>query len=429
MICNKCGTENPDNFKFCQNCGYRLDGKKVCHSCGAEIDGGAKFCGFCGANTEEAPRLVKSEIAVTSAVATPSSFVGWKKVINYVSWGFVAFAALIGLIFTFCIGVTAQAAGVGSTVTIYDYFGKIYDQCKLLTTGNMKTIAEVGVYLPAVMGTVLSAGSLISIIVFFIMTVVASVNRFVHKKDVNWTKPAIGAYVSYAVFATAFLALNAASVETNGVKVGANFSAATLAGLILGGIGLGGYFVCKAVLYFTEVKDVKAIVKSAVMFGAGAVAVAAVSLLALPALGLNIQSGSTSVSTKLGHMEFIGLLNSNKNDVAVLCCSTMGFVVQLLALAFTVLTVISAAKYVSEGSDGKVLPYSIASVILTAVNLALSIASGVLYIDGITSSSEEYTVSFGAPIAIFVLSAVSLVAVIVSVSLFKKNSGVQEEIK
>ena len=107
----------------------------------------------------------------------------------------------------------------------------------------------------------------------------------------------------------------------------------------------------------------------------------------------------------------------------------MGFVVQLLALAFTVLTVISAAKYVSEGSDGKVLPYSIASVILTAVNLALSIASGVLYIDGITSSSEEYTVSFGAPIAIFVLSAVSLVAVIVSVSLFKKNSGVQEEIK
>lgn len=429
MICNKCGTENPDNFKFCQNCGYRLDGKKTCPSCGAEIDGGAKFCGFCGANTEETPRLVKSEIAVTSAVETPSSLVGWRKVINYVSWGLVAFAALMGLIFTFCIGVTAQAAGVGGSVTIYDYFGKIYDQCKLLVTNKTDTITAVGVYLPAVMGTVLSAGSLISIIVFFIMTVVATVNRFVHKKDANWIKPAIGAYISYAVFATAFLALNAASVETNGITVGSNFSDATLAGLILGGIGLGGYFVCKAVLYFTEVKDVKAIIKSAVMFGAGAVAVAAVSLLALPALGLSVQSGSTSVSTKLGHMEFIGLLNSNSNDIAVLCCSAAGFVVQLLALVFTALAIVAAAKYVSEGSDGKVLPYSIASVILTAVNLALSIASGKLYLEGINASAGEYTVSFGAPIAIFVLSAVTLVAVIVSVSLFKANSGAREENK
>ncbi len=42
--CPNCGTENPANSKFCNNCGAKLTGTVKCPTCGTENPPGAKFC-------------------------------------------------------------------------------------------------------------------------------------------------------------------------------------------------------------------------------------------------------------------------------------------------------------------------------------------------------------------------------------------------
>ena len=110
MICKKCGAENPENFKFCQNCGNRLDGKKICTSCGAQIDEDAKFCGVCGKSVNGITAVPEKPVATAPAApqTAPAKTYDWKKIVNCVGFGFAGFAALIGFIFTFCIGVTSR---------------------------------------------------------------------------------------------------------------------------------------------------------------------------------------------------------------------------------------------------------------------------------------------------------------------------------
>lgn len=47
MKCPRCGAENPENFKFCGQCGSRLEQTRRC-SCGAELPVEALFCPECG---------------------------------------------------------------------------------------------------------------------------------------------------------------------------------------------------------------------------------------------------------------------------------------------------------------------------------------------------------------------------------------------
>lgn len=63
VICQKCGTELPDNAKFCGSCGNNIAAAKrnasdICPNCGSQLKGGAKFCSVCGAKifaAQEAP--------------------------------------------------------------------------------------------------------------------------------------------------------------------------------------------------------------------------------------------------------------------------------------------------------------------------------------------------------------------------------------
>jgi class 3 adenylate cyclase len=56
MRCSKCGDENPDDNKFCGDCGAPLTNR--CPKCGSDSPPGKRFCGACGA-----PLWVKNAIA------------------------------------------------------------------------------------------------------------------------------------------------------------------------------------------------------------------------------------------------------------------------------------------------------------------------------------------------------------------------------
>jgi len=47
MKCPKCGFDNPDNMKFCGQCGNKLE--LICPKCGSVNPPGFRFCGECGA--------------------------------------------------------------------------------------------------------------------------------------------------------------------------------------------------------------------------------------------------------------------------------------------------------------------------------------------------------------------------------------------
>ena len=55
MKCPKCQTDNPDNKKFCRECGAKL--LHVCPQCGAEILLNDKFCGECGHALKESQKV------------------------------------------------------------------------------------------------------------------------------------------------------------------------------------------------------------------------------------------------------------------------------------------------------------------------------------------------------------------------------------
>ena len=52
MKCPKCQHENPDNAKFCMQCGEKLE--IVCPECGAKLPPEARFCMECGTRIGEA---------------------------------------------------------------------------------------------------------------------------------------------------------------------------------------------------------------------------------------------------------------------------------------------------------------------------------------------------------------------------------------
>ncbi len=48
MNCRKCGAENSNGSKYCNNCGEKLSTKLICSNCSNELLEGSKFCNECG---------------------------------------------------------------------------------------------------------------------------------------------------------------------------------------------------------------------------------------------------------------------------------------------------------------------------------------------------------------------------------------------
>ncbi len=59
MKCHECGSENPNQAKFCRKCGTSLGVRLRCPQCGAENFGDSAFCTECGERLSEAPKSTK----------------------------------------------------------------------------------------------------------------------------------------------------------------------------------------------------------------------------------------------------------------------------------------------------------------------------------------------------------------------------------
>ena len=67
MKCPKCQTENPENLKFCGECGAKLE--KVCPHCNSSNPPQFKFCGECGRNLSIPPEAKPKELSFDEKLA------------------------------------------------------------------------------------------------------------------------------------------------------------------------------------------------------------------------------------------------------------------------------------------------------------------------------------------------------------------------
>src|ERR1700746_3729484 len=63
MRCSNCGSENPADSAFCEQCGRKLE--LLCPACKAPVSAGARFCRKCGTNLSATS--VSSEAFATSS--------------------------------------------------------------------------------------------------------------------------------------------------------------------------------------------------------------------------------------------------------------------------------------------------------------------------------------------------------------------------
>jgi len=75
LICSACTYDNPENARFCNECGAALAREAACASCGAVNPAGAKFCSECGASASAAASGTPTPTPAPSPTL-PSSFAG-----------------------------------------------------------------------------------------------------------------------------------------------------------------------------------------------------------------------------------------------------------------------------------------------------------------------------------------------------------------
>lgn len=411
MFCKNCGNELPDGVTFCNLCGKRLDGKINCPHCNTELPEESRFCYNCGKSVIKPD--TQSETAAADAAASPNKrewHIDWKKILNYVDLGFAAFAALMGFIFTFCIGVSIKFSDIGTTITIYDYFGKAYGSVGDSWTG---TVQKVSAYAPTVISTVIAACAIICNIVFASITSANSVKKYVYKKEnVNIVKPALLTYFSFATFASLFLAANSASQTQLGINVGSQFSGATTAGLVLGGIAVAGYFVSRAALRIKEFLKPKEIINSALAVLVCVLSVISVGLMASPAVTCVLDE-SKGYETGLGFLQMITASagTDKTSTVLILCFGLIGFAAWAVMTVLFIKTILSSAQSAVSGEKCKALGCAIANVALSGVQLAAAIVAGGKFGVNVLDV-EKGDVRYGIPIALTVLSVLVLGAVI-----------------
>ena len=83
--CNNCGFENPDNAKFCNECGKELNSILKCPQCGAENIYTAKFCNDCGSSLNDEPASKAKYIYKCPECGRYSDIYGYCSICGYYS--------------------------------------------------------------------------------------------------------------------------------------------------------------------------------------------------------------------------------------------------------------------------------------------------------------------------------------------------------
>lgn len=420
MNCPFCGTANPDDSVFCKKCGRRMSGSVTCPACGATSPADGDFCTRCGARLN----------APVKAEERPAA---WRQVLVTVGNALAVFAALASVIFLFCLGCDWHEAFLGSPFLrgsdLYYYFGEVYhDLYNLLTTS---TPAYVGTayFAQAVIGTLLSAGMMISVCILFILTLVRFVRSFGEKKGRSVVAMAAKTYFLYLAFALLFLALHSVTMLDGEARSAVTLNGATISGIVIGAVGVLSAAVLHAVAGTEKMGRDRILQLS--FSGACLLLVAAVfALLSGSIAGITLFESEDNFITLI-----FGLIMAYRvpaegwfpsgggtlypaASATISTCSILGFLFLIVLFLLLAVLASSLVKGIAEPDETpRTLRYMIPAMILAiglTVCSALTLGSlATLFQEYAGNSAVTIATQFTLPIIAAVLSALALILLIV----------------
>ena len=433
--CLKCGTLYAEGAKFCTECG---SAKVVCAKCGALMKDTDLFCAECGTKVNADIPVANADIPVTVSDADNSATKGKVfSIFGFVGTMLILASALMGLIFTFVIGISMSVDGkITETSMLYDYFGKGYDNLDVLGEAirqmfdfyKIGEVREFAIYFPVVLGTAVSALGMIGVVTLSVVTGVMAYKKYYKKKNVNIVAPAVGTYLTFAATATAILSINMVTSDGDGIV----FSKPTVAGLVSGGILLGLGVAALIVSNYKSFKGFKALSSAICTLVASVFVAVALALVAGPAF--SVMSRVDEVDGGLALLRGMSsMLLFIESDTAITKITLFATIGTLAGMALLVLSAVVLAKNISGINRGKCKSRLVLCIIITVlavVYLVFTVLTKNAMIDGVSEVSssavsvdEQY--KFTAPIEIVVMSALAVISAICGTVMGKTSKPVK----
>lgn len=475
MICNKCGTENPEGAVYCKECGKRLDGLVACPncgnmnpedavycvSCGTRIDGmtvcscgevySGNFCPRCGTKNAAAPKKYGAERTGDAPL--------WQKALK-LGGGIAAMTMVFfSLLFVFFIGFivnthgTVSGASFGidlgnSAPSIFDFFGKNFEEIKdtLDMMDGYEAVFHTALYLTATLEIIVAVGVLVAVPVLAAISGVFFVRNVCGKSERNYARLSIATFFTYLLGAALLLVLEQIkfSIKATGsstlgssgaVSIWLGFNKATLTGLIMGAILLAVFAGCHIAANGSKLLKKSRGVPMLFAFGGSVLAIVALCLAASAALKFDFKSVSTTVvrgNLTLSFMSALQLIIGAydygfelKSPDSLLALGAIAQFVQFGLLICLALLIIFRLQDVVSGKNASELVLSILVFVFAVAHLVLTIVFGDKFIE--LTESENLELVLTSVIAILVVSALNLALSAVHLSVKKFLSENPEE--
>lgn len=214
MKCIHCGAENAEDAVYCCACGKRLDGNVDCPKCGHLMKEGSSYCSYCGAKLgkKEDHRLGESA----------------RKTVSYIGFGLSCLLALLSFIFAFLIGGKVSAEGQTAYYDLYYFLGDVYDLLSVEQVRGYGLAGPIMASITMIVGLLASAG----VAGYFAY----SAYKAIKGKRLRLLGPATLSYVTFVLFACAFLLMGGQGYTSERTTIAISLSGPTVAMLATGAV-------------------------------------------------------------------------------------------------------------------------------------------------------------------------------------------------
>ena len=434
MECKFCGAVNADDAIFCKQCGERFDGKKSCKACNAENDLDAKFCNKCGADfsTTVSSAAVKSDSKeISLVVAKPFN---WKRFLEILGCISAMSGLFFAILFTFFIGLSVRAntaeanlsylLGNNAGINIFYFFLGAYKNLKVLVESLGYTDQVVAYYIPVVMGTILSAGIIITVLTLTILSIVRLVKYEKGQGNRDFATTTIVAILVYIVGSLTLLGIyhvaQKVTTDTSVITTSVVLNLPTVVGIILCGICLFIFVASRIALKEKEIVTKNQIVRIIL----GLISIVFLCVLAgfLPhgAIGISQKTSDGSEQYYFSFFEVLKviILSSPSEHVGELIISAAAQFVQFCLMIMVVITLFNQLLNLYDKQGSNTLDISIPTVILGIIYFVLTI----IFEGEVENTLEIETSHYINAIIVLIFSVLYFVVCIVQTVLKRKQS-------
>ncbi len=375
----------------------------------------------------------------------------WKKIVSLVGAIFAMCAVLFSVIFVLLIEVeTVTTTSIIGSVSaswstaernLFYYLGEGYmevggDLEALISHDSNFALAK---YYPLVIGTLIVAVTIVTVITFSVLATVHLVRKVTGKSEKAYGKFVAATVLSYIAGAVAYFAMHVISYEmtqtsTIAAKATVTFNGATKAGIVLTAVCFGVYLLSNTVVNFKTMIEEKRLLSfclnavGILFFSLALVYVAAgIAYADIPIRSL-VEGGYPS-NTNGGYylLNFI-VTHGGDANAKVVYLPMLGQVIQVGLIATLSAAIAMLATNLTSGKGNLGAP--IASAVLAIAHLALAVSSCIeiahkYHVEG--AFMMRYTQTITAFAFVILATSVAIAGFVVSKRMKKRTAVVQEE--